>query len=256
MGHNECNLGVAHRRQGHHCGTVPPITLLSCSISWLPSPLVGVGSASTSGRSSWEKSGRWSCQSQVAVLSSISSKKVCPPPGTATVASDLAQPCMPSSRIPVGWHRTSPGGPLLVPNSSLPYNQPLWELRMQVHFIPTPNGVVQPLLWWSRFGKHIQHAWSLLPTRVAPSLTAISKLEASVTQHDDLAQAADIRETAIKNSSYNVAAVCWHRKGTTSTKVPVARFIRLQALHQRYHHYLPLVDHLLDTANAVSDDCS
>jgi hypothetical protein len=67
------------------------------------------------------------------------------------------------------------------------------------------------------------------------------ELAASVAQHDVLAQAFDVREATIHNSSDNVATVWWQPKGATSSSSPTAR---LQALHQRHYLYMPLFDYI------------
>jgi hypothetical protein len=77
-----------------------------------------------------------------------------------------------------------------------------------------------------------------------------------VAQHDILAQAFDVREATVHNSSNNVSTVWWQRKGTTSSSGPMARLLRLQALHQRHYQYIPLFDYIGGEANAMADDCS
>jgi hypothetical protein len=70
------------------------------------------------------------------------------------------------------------------------------------------------------------------------------ELAASVAHHDVLAQAFDVREATVHNSSDNLATVWWQRKGATSSSGPAARLLRLQALHQRHYRYIPLFDYI------------
>jgi hypothetical protein len=125
-----------------------------------------------------------------------------------------------------------------------------------VHFVPLPDGTIQPLLWRSPFEPRITNQ---LVTFANPSGTITNsdlELAASITQHDVLTQQVDIREATIHNLSDNMATVWWKRKGATSTTGPASRLLRVQSLHQRHHHYLPLFDYIPGTSNAISDDCS
>jgi hypothetical protein len=125
-----------------------------------------------------------------------------------------------------------------------------------VHSVPLPSGEVQPLLLRSPFSREVQ---ARLVTFSNPSSTITNndlELAASVAQHDVLAHQADVREATIHNSSENVATVWWQRKGATSATGPAARLLRLQALHQRHHRYVPTFDYIPGPANAMADDCS
>jgi hypothetical protein len=82
------------------------------------------------------------------------------------------------------------------------------------------------------------------------------ELTTSVSHHNVLAQQADVREVTIRNSSDNMATVWLQWKGATSTTVPAARLICLQALHQRHYHYVLMFDYITGPANVMADDCS
>ena len=71
-----------------------------------------------------------------------------------------------------------------------------------------------------------------------------------------MAQAADVREHTVHTYSDNVASVFWLRKGSTTTTAPPAHLLRLQALQQRYHRYVPRHDYIPGPANEMADVCS
>ena len=56
--------------------------------------------------------------------------------------------------------------------------------------------------------------------------------------------------------SYNTANIHWIQKGSRTTLGPVAYLLRLQALHQRQHHYVPMHDYVPGEENEIVDICS
>jgi hypothetical protein len=125
-----------------------------------------------------------------------------------------------------------------------------------VHFVPLPNGNIQPLLWRSKFDERVPHR---LVTFTNPGGTITNsnlELAASVAQHDVIAQQVDVREATIHNLTDNTATMYWQRKGATSTTGPASRLLRIQSLHQRHHRYVPSFDYITGEANAMSDNCS
>lgn len=125
-----------------------------------------------------------------------------------------------------------------------------------VHFVPLPDGTVEPLLWRSPFPPEVA-ARLVSSDNLAGTITNSElELAGSVAQLDVLAQEFDVREKTVHNSSDNVATVWWQRKGAVSSSGPTARLLRIQALHQRHFRYVPLHDYIPGPANAMSDDCS
>jgi hypothetical protein len=82
------------------------------------------------------------------------------------------------------------------------------------------------------------------------------ELAASVVRHGILAHLFAIRETTIHNSSENMATVWRQHKGETSNSGPMSWLLRLQALHQRHFHYVPMFIYIVGEANAMTDACS
>jgi hypothetical protein len=126
-----------------------------------------------------------------------------------------------------------------------------------VPFLPNPNGTMQPVLWRQRFSEDIV-ARMVTDANPTGDLT-ISDLElaATIAHHDELVQSIDLRECTTNSLHDNTAAVYWQRKGSTTTTTKAASYLlRLQALHQLYHHYVPRHVYLPGVMNAMADDCS
>jgi hypothetical protein len=51
----------------------------------------------------------------------------------------------------------------------------------------------------------------------------------------------------------NMATVWWRTKGSTTTTGPAAYLLRLQAIHQRHHRYLPQQDFIPGKVNLMAD---
>jgi hypothetical protein len=122
-----------------------------------------------------------------------------------------------------------------------------------VHFVPQLDGNVQSMMWRCPFPPIVQQRLVSFDNPQGDINNSALELAASVAQHDVLAQAFDVRESTIHNSSDNVATIWWKRKGSTSSSGPTARLLRLQALHQRHYRYVPLLDYIGGEANAMAD---
>jgi hypothetical protein len=112
------------------------------------------------------------------------------------------------------------------------------------HFVPQLNATIQHILWRRPFPKAVQQRLVSFDNPRGDISNSELELAASIAQHDIMAQSFDVREVTIHNSSDHVVTVWWQRKGGTSSSGPTARLIRLQALHQRHYHYIPLFDYI------------
>jgi len=65
-----------------------------------------------------------------------------------------------------------------------------------------------------------------------------------------------VRERTIKSSTDNLNTLYWHRRGSVTTTSPTATLLRHQAIHQRFHRYLPLRDYIPGLDNRMADDAS
>jgi hypothetical protein len=124
------------------------------------------------------------------------------------------------------------------------------------HFSPFPNGEVQPLLWRSKFDDEVWRKLVTFSNLTGTVNNSDLELTASVAQHNVLAQQVDVREATIHNLTDNLATMHWQRKGSTSTTGPASCLLRLQALHQRHHRYMPSFDYIPGEANAIPEDIS
>ena len=82
------------------------------------------------------------------------------------------------------------------------------------------------------------------------------ELAGHVAHNNVLASIANIGSTTVASYKDNTPALYWTKKGSTSTSVPAAYLLRLQALHQRHYGYHNRTAHIAGTANVMADDCS
>jgi hypothetical protein len=66
----------------------------------------------------------------------------------------------------------------------------------------------------------------------------------------------DIHIRTIANGSDNTPTVSWENRGSTSTTLPPAYLLWLQAMHQRYHCYTASDFYIPGTVNAMANDTS
>jgi hypothetical protein len=125
-----------------------------------------------------------------------------------------------------------------------------------VHFVPLPDGSIQPMPWPSPFPLEVQRCLVSFDNPTGTITNSDLELDTSVTQHDVLASNVDAREATIHNFPENTLTVFWKIKGAVSSSGPSAQLLRLQALYQRRHQYVPTYDYLPGPANTMDDDCS
>jgi hypothetical protein len=125
-----------------------------------------------------------------------------------------------------------------------------------VHFVPLPDGRTLPMLWRQKWPASVPARLVSSSNPTGDVTNSELELAATIAQFDVLAQAVDIRSHTIHNLSDNSATVAWQRKGAASTSGPVAYLLRLHALHQRHHRYIPLHDFIAGVSNVLADQCS
>jgi hypothetical protein len=75
--------------------------------------------------------------------------------------------------------------------------------------------------------------------------------------HDEAAvQCFDVRERTIKSGTDNLATLFWNRKGSVTADSATSRLLRVRAIHQHYHRYIPLKDYIPGPVNSMADDAS
>jgi hypothetical protein len=108
-------------------------------------------------------------------------------------------------------------------------------------------------------GHHLPSRQDMLVSYTNPSGTITNsdlELAGTIAQHAVLAQQYDIRERTIHTLCDNTPAVSWQSKGSRTTVGAGAYLLRLQALHQQFHRYVPRHTHIAGTANKMANVCS
>jgi hypothetical protein len=121
---------------------------------------------------------------------------------------------------------------------------------------PSTQPTVPPLVWRSRFPNTVQ---KMLVSTTNPHGTITNsdlELAATVIQHDAICHMYDVREQTIHTGTDNQATQAWQQKGSTTTNAVPAFLLRIQAIHQRFHRYIPLHSYLPGQLNAMADEAS
>lgn len=116
-----------------------------------------------------------------------------------------------------------------------------------------------PLVWRAPFPLTVQH--SLVTSNNRQGALSISDLELAGTlaHKHALVQATPrehLAERPIWLAGDNRASIAWATKGSATASTARAYLLRLNALHQRSHRYVPYHDHIAGTANVLADEAS
>jgi hypothetical protein len=114
----------------------------------------------------------------------------------------------------------------------------------------------RPLIWRIPFGPGIQRNLATQDNPKGPITNSDLELAAIILQHDVICQNYDVRELTIHTSTDNQAAQAWQQRGSATTNATPAYLLRLQAIHQRFHRYMPLLSYLPGKLNTMADDAS
>ena len=113
-----------------------------------------------------------------------------------------------------------------------------------------------PVLWRMPFPKDIQDrlvSWSNPHGDITNS--DLEQL-GGILHQDCGAQCFDIRERTTLSRTDNTSTLFWSRKGSATTSKATAELLRIRGLHQRFHRYISLSDHLPGILNQAADDAS
>ena len=118
------------------------------------------------------------------------------------------------------------------------------------------NMTDHPTLWQQAFPSDI--TTSLVTYENPHGTISNSDLELAghVAHNDVLPSMANIVSTTVSSCTDNTLALYWTKKGSTSTSVPSAYLLQLQALHQQHYCYHSRTAYIAGTANVMADDCS
>jgi hypothetical protein len=122
--------------------------------------------------------------------------------------------------------------------------------------LPPPSTKAPPYLWRLSFPDAIQAKLACSTNPSGPVTNSDLELAATIIQHDAMCQLYDTRERTIHTGTDNQAAQAWQSRKSTTTDSAPAFLLRLQAIHQRYHRYLPLHSYLPGQLNSMADDAS
>jgi hypothetical protein len=112
------------------------------------------------------------------------------------------------------------------------------------------------MVWRSRFPPDIISDLVTFENPRGRTTNSDLELAATIVQHDVLATNYDVRERTLHTATDNTPTLFWHRRGSISTNTTPAYLLRLQALHQRYHRYIPTHSYLPGPLNGMGDDAS
>jgi hypothetical protein len=159
---------------------------------------------------------------------------------------ELVPPDQPTVTGSVDAAGTGMGG-VAFPTAGTIVRDPLTDSTLNVN---------SPIVWRVPFPSDIQ-ADLVSATNPQGTITN-SDLETAgaVVHHDALAQNFDVRERLVHTNCDNVATISRFRKGSTTSVSAPAYLLRQQALHQRFHRYIPQLNYLPGPLNKLADDAS
>jgi hypothetical protein len=113
-----------------------------------------------------------------------------------------------------------------------------------------------PIVWRCRFPPDIVD--DLITFENPRGRTTNSDLEmaATIVQHAVITDNYDIHERTVHTATDNTPTLFWHQRGSVSTNTTPAYLLRMQALHQRFHRYVPTHSYLPGPLNRMGDDSS
>ena len=105
--------------------------------------------------------------------------------------------------------------------------------------MPFPKDIVESLVSWANPQGTVNN----------------SELEVAggVVHSDCVAQCFVMKERTTLARTDATAGLCWQRKGSATCTSAPAHLLRLQAMHQRFHRYVPRVDFVSGVDNLISD---
>ena len=115
---------------------------------------------------------------------------------------------------------------------------------------------IAPLVWRQPFELGVQQQVVSTSNPKGKITNSDLELAATIAQQSVLARHHSVARTTTHMFCDNTPAVFWQRKGSTTTTGPAAYLLRVGALHQRHHKYLPKIEYLPGPLNVMADDAS
>ena len=113
-----------------------------------------------------------------------------------------------------------------------------------------------PIVWRQLFPATVRTALITASSRAGSLSISDLELAATIAHKDILTQTRSVQERTIWTASDNKAAVSWATKGSSTTASARAYLLRLNALHQRHHRYVPRAHFIPGAVNSMADDAS
>ena len=110
-----------------------------------------------------------------------------------------------------------------------------------------------PIVWRASFPPDIVQALVSWTNPTGTVNNSDLELAGGIIHHDCVAQCFDVRERTVLSRTDNTAGLWWQRKGSATCTSAPALLLRLQAMHQRYHRYVPRHDFIAGKDNIISD---
>jgi hypothetical protein len=121
---------------------------------------------------------------------------------------------------------------------------------------PSNQHATPPRLWRAPFPPTVQAKLASTQNPKGAITNSDLELAATMAQHDAICHLYDVCERTIHTGTDNQATQAWQSRKSTTTNSTPAFLLRLQAIHQRYHRYIPLHSYLPGKLNAMADDAS
>ena len=136
-------------------------------------------------------------------------------------------------------------GPTAIPRISLPDPSAVW---------PSPNpNKAHPIVWRTPFPKDIVDSLVSWTNPQGIVKNSELKLAGGIIHSDCVAQCFVVTECTILSCTENTAGLWWQRKGSATCTSSPAHLLRLQAMHQWFHRYVPCIDFVSRVDNLISD---
>ena len=113
-----------------------------------------------------------------------------------------------------------------------------------------------PIVWRSCFESDITNDLITFENPWGRTTNSDLELAATMVQHDVIATNYDVHERTIHTAMDNMLTLFWHRQGSISTNTTRAYLLCMQALHQRFHRYVPMHSYLPGLLNHMGNDAS
>jgi hypothetical protein len=101
-----------------------------------------------------------------------------------------------------------------------------------------------PIVWRSRFPPDIVNDLITFENPCGRTTNSDLEMAATLVQHDVITNKYNVRKRTVHTATENTPTLFWHQRGSVSTNTTPVYLLRMQALHQRFHCYVPTHSYL------------